>query len=283
MMTAWFRHARDPRPVVRDLDWPHLAVTLRQFRPMSGDKATRLQTCPLWSPVRLRPGGRRRLADVVEVSCLVLDFDDGLTLREALDQWRGFERVGHTTWSHSAEAPRCRVVLPLAQPIPADGWSLLYKAKVSGADRQCCDPSRAFFLPAVGAGGPHQARFEPGALLDLTSAHREVLQARSREQQERQQRARQRRRAWATSPEAKDRETRRRLRTDPEARRVLAERLGAKLVTRPSGEVARAIPCPNCQRSSVYFYTDPTRMRRATCAHENSCAWRGHLDELGAM
>lgn len=283
MRTAWYRHARDPRPVLREVDWPMLAVTLRQFREHRGDKESRLRTCPLWSPVHLREGGRRRIADVLEVTALVLDYDDGLTLTQALAKWDGLERVGHTTWSHSAEAPRCRVILPLAAPIPADGWSDLYKAQVEEADRQCCDPSRAYFLPAIGAGGPHAARFEPGEILDLRPQHAEVLASREREREEREARAIQRRRSWATSPEALELEVRRRLRTDPEARRVLAGRLGAQIVTRPSGEVARRIPCPACSRPSCYYYLDPTRLKRAVCEHENSCAWRGHLDELGAM
>jgi len=280
--TAWFRHARDPRPVVRRIEWPRLAVGLRRFRPMQGSKAERLATCPLWSPVRLRPGGRRRLADVLEVTALVLDYDGGTTVDEALDQWAGFERVAHTTWSHRAEAPRCRVILPLVAPIPSDGWSELYKARIEEADRQCCDPSRAYFLPAIGAGGPHEARFEPGEVLDLRDEHAHILAERERAKVKRAERARARRRQWATSPEAVEREVRRRLRTDPEARRIQAERLGAQVITRPSGEVARRIPCPSCGRPSCYFYLDPHRARRAVCEHMNSCGWRGHLEELGA-
>ena len=160
---AYYRstfEARDPKRL--SLSWAALVEDLGRFRPWHGSKESRLRVAPLWSPVKLKEP-RRLSSAVVEVSCLVLDYDDeaALTIPQALARWDGFERCAYTTWSHTDEAPRCRVVLPLQRPVPGHLWADLYRSILAdqgrGADPQCCDPSRAYYLPAVGAGGPHSA------------------------------------------------------------------------------------------------------------------------------
>jgi hypothetical protein len=76
---------------------------------------------PGWSPVRLKKGADKRANDaVMEVGALCLDFDgnpddpvqpDLDTLETIWDGWRCWI---HSTWSHTAEAPRFRVVLQLS-------------------------------------------------------------------------------------------------------------------------------------------------------------------------
>lgn len=284
MIVSFFEHARNPRPLTREISWARLAVSLRTFRPIQGTKDDRLGTCPLWSPCRFREGGRRSLGDAVEVSLLVLDYDDGATIDDALGSWPGLEAVAHTSWSHTEELPRCRLVLPLAYPLPVEAWSELYGEVVADADRACRDPSRAYFLPAIGAGGPHRAKYRPGERLDLTVAYAGAearLQKAAEDKAARQRLARSRARDVYQSADDLDREVRRRLRVDPDARERLALDNGAKIIERPSGRIAKGVACPACGRPSVMWYLDPTKKASASCHHKNSCGWYGPLTSWG--
>lgn len=283
MIVSFFRHARDPRPIEREIPWPRLAVALRTFRPVSGTKDERLDACPLWSPCRFREGGRRSLGDAREVSLLVLDYDDGASLEEALGAWSDYEAVAHTSWSHREDAPRCRLVLPLRTPIPAEGWSELYGAIVADADRQCRDPSRAYFLPAVGAGGPHRAVYRPGDRLDLRTDYEAAIarleEAAAEKEAARKLAARRAREVYQTRDDL-DRALGRRLREDADAREALAVRLGGTIKERPSGRIVRGVECPGCGRPSVLWYVEPGRKSSAWCEHQNSCGWFGPLTAL---
>ncbi|MEO0321719.1 MAG: hypothetical protein AAF447_02090 [Myxococcota bacterium] len=125
----------------------------------------------LWSPTLYRPGGRRTSGDVLALSCLVLDHDDG-TAPEALSAcWAGWLHVVHSTWSHTPALPKLRVCLPLAQPVRADHWRAVWAwgAARAGdhADPALKSPASTYALPATPS--PDAARLafvRPGALLD---------------------------------------------------------------------------------------------------------------------
>jgi hypothetical protein len=78
--------------------------------------------------------------------------------------------IGHTTWSHTPRAPRWRVVIPLAQPVPARQWSDVWRraraALCPEADPACKDPSRAYWLPSHNGGVSAEATRHKGPLLD---------------------------------------------------------------------------------------------------------------------
>ena len=282
---TFYRSTRDPRAHGRTLSWDSLSGTLANFRDVSGEKAVRLERLGLWSPVRLNTP-RRASVNVVEVGALVLDYDDGTSLREAMGAWDGYQRCGHTTWSHAPGNPRCRVILPLSRPVPGPMWHLLYRDVVEGngqgADRQCIDPARAYYLPAQGAGGPHAAVRAPGALLDLLPRAEALWKAdRSQKAAQAAQRARRleaMREQARRSPDPRA-AAERLLSQDPDARRRLADALGAAIGTGTGGvEVARRVLCPSCGRRAVWFALD---RGRAFCNHRGSCGWSGRLHELG--
>lgn len=96
--------------------------------------------------------------NVVSVSCLVLDYDDGITIEEVQEQLVGLMHIGYTSYSHSPEHHKFRIVIPLTQPIPAD---LIKKPKDSertilpalvdmfgGIDITTFDCARSFFMPS---------------------------------------------------------------------------------------------------------------------------------------
>ena len=125
----------------------------------------------LWSPTLYRPAGRRTSSDVLALSCLVLDHDDG-TSPEALSAcWEGSLHVVHSTWSHTPERPKLRVCLPLARPVRAEDWRAVWAwgAERAGdpADPALKSPASPYALPATPSPeAPRVAFVRSGALLD---------------------------------------------------------------------------------------------------------------------
>src|SRR5688572_22529594 len=63
----------------------------------------------LWSPVLYREGTSERGSEgVTHISCLVLDYDKGVRISEALSLWQDWFHCVHTTWSHTPEHPKFR-------------------------------------------------------------------------------------------------------------------------------------------------------------------------------
>lgn len=284
MIGAMFRSARDREPVHVDYPWSAWVRALSRFRDVAGEDKTE---CPAWSPVRYREGMTRCTSAVEEIHALVLDYDDGMTVADALERWQGYERLAHTSWSTSEGKPKCRVVLPLAEPVAPAGWSDAYEwiRVVDGerADPKCKNPDRIYFLPAVGLGGPHSARARPGRLLDMRPIVERAHEARTRrEAAERAERERTRQRS-TYSPDAAEKEIRRRLATDPALRAEVGERLGGVVVSRAAGAVVQGVTCPSCGRPSVWWPVAPEKVVSAMCVHRNSCGWNQSIAELWRM
>jgi hypothetical protein len=232
---------------------------------------------PCWSPAVYRPG-RLRGADGVEaVTCLVLDHDDGLSIDEATAPWTDWPHLVHTSWSHTDERPKFRVVLVLAEPVPAAAWPRAWAwafARAGGrVDPACKDPSRVYFLPAVpSADAPYEARVhEPGGQLLRIDWERLPTPA-SKGPTNRPP-------VPAASPPDDDPRRRRLvhlLRTDRGTRDRAAELLGAEVHDRRADKIT----CPSCGRPSVWFWLEPGAQHTAACKHLNSCAWRAGLDVL---
>jgi len=117
---------------------------------------------PGWLPVEMvGDSTHRHLDNVAKVWALVCDLDDDLEDFDALSQGvhaLGYAAVIHTTWSHSPEHAKARVVFPLEEACTAEQWPVVWAsgaawAKTWGAtiDKVCKDPSRLYFLPAVDA------------------------------------------------------------------------------------------------------------------------------------
>lgn len=126
----------------------------------------------LWSPAVYPPGTPKRGTEhVLRLSCLVLDYDGGLPVSTARALWDGWWSTLHTTWSHTPETPKFRVVLPLAKPIDAARWPELWEWAVArggeGLDTRTGESSRMWALPAVGSHEQlREAHTTRGPLLD---------------------------------------------------------------------------------------------------------------------
>lgn len=125
----------------------------------------------LWSPACYGDDARRTSEDVLHLSCLGLDYDAGIALDEIRAHWLGHFAAVHTTWSHTAERPRFRAILPLARPVRAEDWSSVWDWAFERTARTV-DPApkgraATFALPAIPArDAPHGAWRLPGELLD---------------------------------------------------------------------------------------------------------------------
>lgn len=277
-ITSWYAHTRETTPIHRELSWHGLRNTLTTYRDHAGDKAARLQRAPLWSPARIE--GDRRASNVVEVSCLVLDHDDGEHIADAASRWGDWAHIVYTTWSHTSEHHRCRVVVPLAQPVPGRMWSAVYRDTMQRlgipADPACSDPCRMYYVPCIGAGGPHMRVALDGPYFDMLPRAMELHEA---------QRARERRRA--EDAEARAARIRRKVDTvadearavievmqcDAAARRRAVEQCGGQITA--DGTRAKRAMCPSCGRGSVWWYIDSDGP--AMCDHEKSCGYRDGL------
>ncbi len=228
----------------------------------------RLKTrLPCWSPAIYPPGTTRGLESVEAVSCLVLDYDDGTPIDAAIAPWEGHPLLLHSSWSHSTTCPRFRVILPLREPIPATEWAGVWRWAEERAegeiDPACKDPSRLYLLPAIPlAISPYERRVLNlhGPLLSPKR-----LQARPPRQPPP--------RAGVDPVQA---QARRVLRTSRAARERAASWLQATI----RSNRAEHIRCPQCGRSSVWFWLEPGTQITARCNHRNSCGWWGHLDTL---
>ena len=152
---------------------PTHAVRARAEHMRVEAKASAKRDLRLWSPVLYREGEgvERGSEHVTHVTCLVLDYDKGVRISEALALWQDWFHCVHTTWSHTPEHPKFRVIFPLAAPVPAAKWETMW----SWAERQSqgeIDVSMkgvaaTYSLPAVPhAGWPREAITHAAPLLD---------------------------------------------------------------------------------------------------------------------
>lgn len=224
-------------------------------------------------------GDERRNAMFQCASVLALDVEGGPTTREAHERFVEWFHVIYTTWRHTREAHRFRVVLPLARDVDAREykllWAVLAKRLGTGADPQTKDLARALFLPAIRPdGGRAVAKaWSEAPLLDPDVVLAEALALVGPGAPPRPHATL----APVTLPldEAR-RLARRRLANEPEAR----ERAASYLQARLRGRRAEGVACPGCARASVWFWLEPGRMSAARCNHRNSCGWYGPLDLL---
>ena len=164
VMISRFNSERDNVPKPGAVPWPELCRVLTTHR----ERATK-EGAVAWSPTYYPPGARRGREGVVQVTCLVLDIDNG-------DGPAGYD-LGpwaycvHSTFSSTRGNPKWRVVYPLACSVWAEDWEAQWermRARVCPAsDPQCKDPSRLYFLPSCPPGDTdHFAFVHEGPRLD---------------------------------------------------------------------------------------------------------------------
>lgn len=277
---SFFASARKPIPVRRTLTWDALVSRLSDLRQHGAvpTKEARLDAVPCWSPCVFEDGQPRSKDSALRVSALVLDYDDGTTLEAACAAWSDWAAVLHTSWSHTDDTHRCRVVVPLSVPCPVEMWPRIWTwahRRAPGIDPACKDASRIYFLPTTRR---HDAPFEAwanhGPPLDVGNLELPVVDGTAPIA-----RALPGNRTRAPRPNdstATGRLLYRLYANRPDLREEAARRVGALLV---DNRATRA-PCPACGRPSVWWWIDPQRQVTAQCDHRNTCGWYGPVFEL---
>lgn len=214
---------------------------------------------------------------VLSVSCFVLDYDDGTPLEEARAPWMRYNHCWHSSYSHTNEVPKFRLIVFLADPVDKALWPRVWRwgfERAAGSpDEACKDPSRIYLVPTLKT--ENQTRLcgshETGEFLtvdwDSLPDERGNKSVFIRE---------------VPRPEVKGpigevlREVRSRLKHDSVERQRVAVILGAE----QNDDRAWGMRCPACGRASVWFLVHPGEMKGAECNHKNSCGWFGFLDQL---
>lgn len=227
---------------------------------------------PQWSAARFDPPQRKK-ANAQSASCLVLDYDDGTTIDEAVQTWGQWALVLHTSWSHRPDHHKFRLVLPLDDDITKEeyltAWRWAEQHCGHAIDKHCKDISRAWVLPACDIEDPAQQFYFDSRVIRAPLLRADDIMK------------------WAPEVVAPpkpvlpprdlpDYSKLRRLHLDPDARAELGHALGGVV----NDDAVRMVECPRCRREAVWWWLDPTRQLNAYCNHRKSCGWKGPVAAL---
>lgn len=236
---------------------------------------------PVWSPASFIRYPLKN-ENVLFVSFAVFDIDGGLEW-DKHHLFDSYQYIAHTSYSHSYEKHKWRLIIPFETPIPNELWSTAWDKlskwfeEMTGhkADTACKDARRFYYLPTGGKSygdGLIRGFYRHNGEFQLLHTHinnegRAIsyniddLKQEKQQVEERKRRWVEKKRAelkamanmpeWARNPQ---RELRLRILTDRSWRETLGLRLGGKL----THDRAVKFPCPNCGKSdATYFYLDP--------------------------
>lgn len=159
-----FRNERDKTPKPRELAIDALFAEMTDHRTAVDKKGGRL-----WSPIVF--DGPRKGANAVEVSLLVFDIDDGTSPIEIIDWLHGLHAAVASTFKSTEQAWRLRVMVELAEPIPAAEYRQVWDDAVEfllhgHVDGGTYDLARMFYLPTHQPGVTPFAQILSGTALD---------------------------------------------------------------------------------------------------------------------
>jgi len=138
-----------------DLLWSEIAEHLTTFIEVPTKEQTEMYN--LWEFKVNDAQIHRCKDDCVALHGLVLDYDNNLSLNDALIQFSEFECVFYTTFNHGPSKDKFRIVLPFAKPMSAEDFVLKRQSMIDafpGADRASFSRSQAIFLHS----GPDKSR-----------------------------------------------------------------------------------------------------------------------------
>ncbi len=144
------------------------------------EKAQRAQEKdgPAWSPAIYRGGGHRCNEDVTHLSAFVCDIDSGeIDVDTVQDRLAGHAFLLHTTYSHTPEQPKLRVIIPFRDPFPAsklaqvyDHFSEIFDGKLDPCSKKA---AQMFYKPSCPRGAEFLAVEGTGRLVMLGQIKRE--------------------------------------------------------------------------------------------------------------
>jgi Family of unknown function (DUF5906)/Primase C terminal 1 (PriCT-1) len=126
--------------------------TLKEYQASPINDRARLKDGVGIVPAKLKdPSLGRKSENIDTVSMIVLDIDCGMSMEEVKSIMQGTESVVHTTFSHTPEHPKLRVLIPLQKPVPPlHAKAILHQMqdRFGGRlDSACFDVAHMFYLP----------------------------------------------------------------------------------------------------------------------------------------
>lgn len=262
--------------------------TLTRFLVMPRDTPQKKEL-PLWSPAIFTSDTQLKNETVDVVSLAVFDIDNGLPF-STHESFMDYQYIAHTSFSHTPQHNKWRLVIPFEEPIPSYLWTFVWgklhkffqDTTGKNMDVACKDARRFYYLPAGGKHYQYKVN-ESGRTLgyDLGTLHQEYKEHKEKEKKLREERQREKERLADMPEYTRDfnREFKDNLRFERGYRMSLAQRVGAKVAT----DRAVHFTCPRCQRKdATFFYLDPIVMwdengeaysmnHHAYCFHKESC------------
>lgn len=169
MIWTTFASLKDTAGQQLDLSWQALAQRLLTHKRQASKGGG------LYLPGTLQPGTSRQAKNVAQLHALVLDLDHASAdqIQVALQALLRYTWVYYSTHSSTAEQPRGRVVLPLAQPLGPEEYRRLWQAAgalIGGVQDQAAkDVSRIYYWPTCPPEAEPDALANDGELLSLAS------------------------------------------------------------------------------------------------------------------
>ena len=157
---------------VSEATWEEFSMLLTTNPLETLDKATRgWYCCAEFSP-------RRRHGDnFVARHALAFDYDVITPAQAKLIQkaFAHLEYAVYTTWSHTPEKPRLRIVMPASRPMAMDEFCAVSRkvaalADIEWAARESHAPCQFMFQPTVKPGGVFKAKVNHGDWVDVDVA-----------------------------------------------------------------------------------------------------------------
>jgi hypothetical protein len=151
------------------MEWPALAKLLTAMPPEVTDKASR----GWYIPAEFNPAYRDS-ENFVARHAITYDFDHVNidTWGNALLKWSGLAFAMYTTYSHRADRPRFRIVMPLSRPAGYDEFQAV--ARMVATDigielvaRESFVPAQMMYMPTRTLGGLFTSLVNDGDWLDV--------------------------------------------------------------------------------------------------------------------
>lgn len=129
---------------------------------------------PGWSPATFESDSRAEGKRAVSVDALATEYDNTISVDEAVERWSRYFGCIYTTHSHTSESPRFRVVAPYSRSITTvEQKRVVLAAKNIGGPidlRATIDQKRFWYMPSRRPAGSFEFRWLTGAVFDVESA-----------------------------------------------------------------------------------------------------------------
>jgi hypothetical protein len=139
---------------------------------LTGDDDRDKAQAGAWSPA-LYGGNVRQQSAIEHVDALVVDIDQGGDVTSVAEVLGRYRAIVHSTFKSRPEAPRCRAVIALAEPMDVDTYKATHavvRAHLAAlgmiVDRGASDASRLSYAPVVRPGASYDYRANDGEPLD---------------------------------------------------------------------------------------------------------------------